>query len=227
MRVPFKKLWVIYLTMGFSMALFLVDQVSAFINTQTYGFEAYGWLSALGMKNNTAVVQGQYWRLLSANFLHGGLLHLVFNMFSLYVWGRFVEMIYGHGRTFGIVLGSALGTTALSFACTSANSLGASGIAFGLMGALLAFSKFNRPLYNQFFGGGMTAMVVVNLLYGFFASSVDAFGHLGGLAAGYLMARMLGMLSYKKWDKYSTLALVGYLILVVGSIALGFYRWSL
>lgn len=204
--------------------VFVLDSISSWYNTQLYGQSAYGWLSILGMKDNTSIIDGQWWRLITANFLHGGFQHILFNMISLYIWGRFVEMIYGHGRTVLIVLGAALGTTCLSFAFSPARSLGASGIVFGMMGALLAFSKFNRPMYQRFFGGGMTLMVVLNLFYGFFAASVDNFGHLGGLAGGYLAAQAVGILAHRRWTKWNYLALAAYLVLIILALWIGFHK---
>jgi rhomboid protease GluP len=213
--------WVTYAMIALCVVVFIWDTISSHINTVTYGFSAYGWPSALGMKDNAAIINGEWWRLITANFLHGGLQHIVFNMLSIYIWGRFVEMIYGHGRTALIILGSALGTTSLSFAFSAANSLGASGVAFGLMGALLAFGKYNRPLYQRFFGGGMTIMVVMNLLYGFFASSIDQFGHLGGLIGGYLVARTVGLLAYRRFTWTNLLCLVGYAAVIFTSLWIG------
>ena len=217
--------WVVYGMIALCVAVFIWDYLSGVVNTHTYGFSAYGWPSALGMKDNEAIIEGQWWRLLTANFLHGGFEHILFNMFSLYVWGRFVEMIYGHGRTAVIMLGAALATTCLSFACSGARSLGASGVVFGLMGALLAFGKYNRPLYERFFGGGMTVMVVLNLLYGFFASSVDNIGHLGGLIGGYLVARSVGLLAHRQFSWGNAAALAVYLAGICLSLWTGFHRW--
>ena len=216
--------WVIYSVMALCILVYILDTVSGWINTRIYGFNAYGWLSIFGMKDNDFILAGQWWRFLSANFLHGGLQHILFNMFSLYMWGRFVEGIYGHAKTAVIVLASSLMTTAISFAFSPNNSLGASGIAFGLMGALLAFGKHNPAAFERFFGGGMTAMVVINLLYGFFASSIDGFGHLGGLVGGFLGAMgAAGMIRHRAARETLPAAVVYTMVLVI-TVTIGFYR---
>lgn len=218
--------WVIFSVMALCILIFVLDTVSSWINTRIYGFDAYGWLSVFGMKDNDFIAAGQWWRFLSANFLHGGLQHIAFNMFSLYIWGRFVEGIYGHGKTVLVVLGSALMTTALSFALSPSNSLGASGIAFGLMGALLAFGVYNPSAFERFFGGGMTTMVVINLLYGFFVSSVDSFGHLGGLVGGFLAGLIAGGMIRRKTVRETLPALAGYLVVLAGAVIIGLWRWN-
>ena len=218
--------WVIYSVMALCILVYVLDTVSGWINSQIYGFNAYGWLSILGMKDNEFILAGQGWRFLTANFLHGGIQHILFNMFSLYMWGRFVEGIYGHGKTALIVLASALMTTAVSFAFSPNNSLGASGIAFGLMGALLAFGRHNRAAFERFFGGGMTAMVVVNLMYGFFASSIDGFGHLGGLIGGFLGAMAAAGMIRKRTTKETLPATAVFGLALAAAVAIGWFRWQ-
>ena len=216
--------WVSYAMIAICVVVFVWDTLSSRANTATYGFSAYGWPSVLGMKDNAAIMEGEWWRLITANFLHGGLQHILFNMFSIYIWGRFVEMIYGHGRMVLIIFGAALCTTCLSFAFSPARSLGASGVAFGLMGALMAFGKHNRPMYQRFFGGGMTVMVVVNLLYGFFASSIDNFGHLGGLIGGYLVARVVGLMANRRFTWTNLLCLLAYIAVIFTGLWIGYHR---
>jgi len=218
--------WVVYSVMALCILVYLLDTVSGWINSYIYGFNAYGWLSILGMKDNEFILAGQWWRFLTANFLHGGIQHILFNMFSLYMWGRFVENIYGHAKTLLIVLASALMTTAVSFAFSPNNSLGASGIAFGLMGALLAFGRHNPAAFERFFGGGMTAMVVINLLYGFFASSVDGFGHLGGLVGGFLGAMAAAGIIRNRAAKETLPAAAVFVLALVIAGLVGWNRWQ-
>ena len=206
--------------------VFVVDYLSSRINSGTFGFSAYGWPSVLGMKDSYAIADGQWYRLLTANFLHADFTHILFNMFSMYMWGRYVELLYGHGRTVMILLMAGLATTCVSFALSSGRSLGASGMVFGLMGALLAFGKYNRPMYRRFFGGGMTVMVILNLAYGFFTSNVDNFGHVGGLLGGYLAARCLGILMEPRFTWKSALACAGYAALIIVTLAIGRARWG-
>ena len=80
-------------------------------------------------------------------------------------------------------------------------------------------------MYDRFFGGGMTVMVVLNLLYGFFAASVDNFGHLGGLIGGYLAARSVGLLAHRQLSWGNAAALIAYLVGICLSLWIGFHRW--
>ena len=153
----------------------------------------------LNWGGNTAfnVQQGQWWRLLSASFLHAGILHLVMNMFGLWVIGKTVERIYGHRVFLLVYLGSALLASAFSlhFSAQYAVSVGASGAVFGIAGALLVAVLQHRKTLPQLFGkqmlSGMGFFVFYSLLQGFAKTGIDNAAHVGGLLAGALMALIL------------------------------------
>ena len=165
-RKPFfisrKKTYVTYILMGICILVFAVD----------YGLRLYlAWkyevdislLKELGMKSNELIIQGQWWRLFSAIFLHGDLTHLGFNMLALYIWGRHIEVLFGRWRYVVIFLLAGLLSTAASFAFTAANSLGASGAIYGLFGALLYFRKYDKLLFNKIFGVQIFIYIAVTL----------------------------------------------------------------
>jgi membrane associated rhomboid family serine protease len=152
--------------------VFLVQQANA---SFTGRFVLFGY----------AVQSGQYYRLLTAAFLHANITHIAFNMFSLYVIGTQVERVLGTVRYAVLYLLAAVGGTAASYAFTApgAASLGASGAIFGLLGALLVIVRRLRLDPGQ-----LLAMLGLNLAFGFLVPGIDWRAHLGGLFVGALVA---------------------------------------
>jgi len=134
---------------------------------------------------SVGVADGEYYRLLSAAFLHGGFLHLLLNMYALYLFGPQLESALGRGRFLALYLVSALGGTALSYAFSAPNqpSLGASGAIFGLLGAYLVLSRKLRRDTRS-----VLVLLAINFGYGFIVPGIDWRAHLGGLVAGTLVA---------------------------------------
>ncbi|MCA1613103.1 MAG: rhomboid family intramembrane serine protease [Acidobacteria bacterium] len=173
-------------------------------------------LVAYGAKVNSRIAQGgEWWRLVTPIFLHVqlpglGPLHLLANMYGLWQLGPYVERLYGSARfvVFWVAAGVAgsvasfltvrpdMQTNVLGrflFRSFDAPTAGASGALFGLIGVLLVFGiKFRHELpagFRRAFGFGMLPMVFVNVLIGYFGRGlVDNAGHMGGLAAGVLLA---------------------------------------
>lgn len=148
--------------------------------------------------NSTSEVQkGEWWRLLSATFLHSGFIHLVLNMVGLYTAGVVVERIYGARQFALIYLGSALLGSALSlhFSAQQAVSVGASGAVFGVTGALWVAMRQNRSKLPQAFGKQMVTnlgfFIVYSLFQGFTHAGIDNAAHVGGLVGGAALAYML------------------------------------
>jgi membrane associated rhomboid family serine protease len=134
------------------------------------------------------VASGELWRLLTAAFLHGGVLHLLLNMYAVYLFGPQLESAFGRARFLVLYLVSALGGSAASYTFSSplTPSLGASGAVFGLLGASLVVSrKLGRD------ASFLYVLLAVNLAFGFVAANIDWKAHLGGLAAGALTASAL------------------------------------
>lgn len=131
------------------------------------------------------VADGEYYRLLTAAFLHGGLLHLALNMYALYLFGPPLEAVFGRVRFVALYLASALGGSALSYAFSDprAPSLGASGAVFGLLGAFLVVSRRLRRDTRT-----VLVLLVINFAYGLIVPRIDWRAHLGGFIAGSLVA---------------------------------------
>ncbi len=178
------------------------------------------------MKINIAIIAGQWWRLITPVFLHGDITHIGFNMLALYVWGRYVEALYGRLRFVVIYLLAGILGVAASFAITGAHSLGASGAVFGLFGALLYFRKYDKNLFNVIFGVQILVYLGISLFYGFTQSSVDNMGHIGGLVGGFLAAWFVGLLSERNTKRNIILGAVIYGACFIGLMFLGYMHWT-
>lgn len=141
-------------------------------------------LVAMGGKFGLLVfTHGEWWRLLSANFLHANLLHLAFNTMSLYNLGPLAEEFYGGSRflVFYIVTG-VVGFLASCF-WSPGVSIGASASICGLVGVMYGLS---RKTYNTELRSVVGRWIIAIVLFGFFVPAIDNAAHLGGLAAGIL-----------------------------------------
>lgn len=144
-----------------------------------------------GAISGIEVAQGQWWRLLSGMFLHGGLIHLFFNMWALRVIGPFVERLYGHATYFLIYMVAGLGGSVATCLWNPLGiSVGASGAIFGLLGAIIAFFlTHRRSMPAEVFRSYMKRMaflVAINLVIGFSVPRVDNSAHVGGLLTGFV-----------------------------------------
>jgi rhomboid protease GluP len=142
--------------------------------------------AALGVKANSLIVAGQYWRLFSPMLLHGSLIHLGFNMYALYILGQRLERYFGHVRFFSLYAVSGFAGNILSFYLTPASSLGSSTAIFGLLGAEGVFIYQHRKLFGERFKGALRQIIqvaVINLIIGL-SPGIDNWGHIGGLLGG-------------------------------------------
>lgn len=159
-------------------------------------------LLAWGGNHLPATVQ-QPWRLLSATFLHGGIIHLAFNMWALWDTGRLAERFYGNLQLalIYLVAGLAGSIASLFFAARTGVSVGASGAIFGVVGCLLAaiFTKAHKlpAALVASMRSSMLMFVGYSLFMGFVVGFIDNAAHIGGLVAGFLM----GMVLAEKFDE--------------------------
>lgn len=186
---------------------------------------------ALWGANHLPLTIEQPWRLLTATFLHGGIVHLAFNMWALWDTGRLAERFYGNPQLLLIYLVAGLSgsVASLFFAARTGVSVGASGAIFGVVGCLLAaiFTKAHKlpPALVQSMRSSMLMFVGFSLFMGFTAGFIDNAAHIGGLAGGFVM----GMVLAEKFDvdEYRRQAPVrAVLALVLAALLLG-GAWAL
>ncbi|MDE6284714.1 MAG: rhomboid family intramembrane serine protease, partial [Bacilli bacterium] len=151
-------------------------------------------LLQFGANYSSLIQQGQVWRLLTSAFLHIGIIHLLVNMYSLYIIGSQVETFMGKWKYLAIYLISAISGNLLSVACnTDVLSAGASGAIFGLMGSLLYFGYHYRLYLNDALRRQIIPILLLNLLIGFTFPGIDNAAHIGGLIGGYLTTMAIGI----------------------------------
>ena len=158
-----------------------------------------GDLLGLLWLDKAALAAGEWWRLVSPTLVHGSILHLLFNMYFLYLVGPLVEQLYGSGRFLLVYLLTAAAASVASYLFGSAvPSVGASGAIFGLCGVLLAVSQAHRPILDRRGRALMSqigGLVVINLVLGFgiagMGGGIDNAAHVGGLLAGLWLGFVL------------------------------------
>jgi rhomboid protease GluP len=177
-----------------------VTNIIIFINIVMYIITSYlSWniwdantevLIFLGAKYNELIQKGEYYRLVTAMFLHGGILHIGLNMYVLKSIGTLIESTYGKLKFLLIYLLSGISSSLFSYFFSPAVSIGASGAIFGLMGAALIFGIKMRQKIGRDFLRSILQVILVNLILGFSISNIDNFGHLGGLIGGLVITSL-------------------------------------
>lgn len=182
-----------------------------------------GWIFDHGALYGPLVAVGDWWRLITAAFLHYGPIHLGMNMLALWWFGGAVESALGRGRFLLLYLVSGLaGSAGALLASPNQVTVGASGAIFGMLGALLILQ---RQATGSFAGPALT-MIVVNLAFTFAVPNISYGGHLGGLAGGILGTLALGRFG-RGHAAYGRLGLlgVGSLVAIGGaSVAIAYLK---
>lgn len=148
-------------------------------------------LIPLGAIYEPAIQKGEWWRLITGMFLHGGIMHLFMNMVSLYLAGVFLEKLI-HTKRFVLTYllsGVVAGLVSLWWHDKPMVAIGASGAIFGLYGtllALIAFRVFDAAI-NKFLLILLACTAGYSLIVGFLSEGIDNSAHLGGLAAGFML----------------------------------------
>jgi len=186
------------------------------INTAVF---VLGFLLSLSPEGNTLIddfamwpvgiaVQGEWYRLITAAFLHGGLLHIGFNMYVLYLLGPVLERALGSARFLLLYLMAALGGSVASYATSAPNTLsvGASGAVFGLMAALLVVGRRFRHDVGQ-----VAMLLAINFAIGFIIPGIDWRAHLGGALTGAAMAAVMAYAPAQSRVLWQTLGTLGVL----------------
>jgi len=146
-------------------------------------------LLRFGAMYGPLIANGEYWRLLTAMFLHVGTTHLAVNSIGLLILGMQVERLFGHYRFAAMYILAGLSGSVASFAFNSIGvAAGASGAIFGVFGALVAFFVVRRNIMGEMGRQTLTGLLVllaINLFYGFASPGIDNFAHVGGFVAGF------------------------------------------
>ena len=223
---------------GICVVIFVLELLMApgRVNTQLgFGFLAPDLEVGVRLGASGALIvfdYGRWWTILSAGWLHGGLLHIAFNMYWVHQLGPVMVRLFGVPRAAIIyLLSSAMGflvTSAMPvvapwmpFANRNSVTLGASAAVFGWLGALICYS---RQTSGRMFMRQVMGIAIPLVLFGLLIPGIDNWAHLGGLAGGYLLASRYGPNTEERPGQVLT-ALV---LLVVSLLAvpLSFLSWS-
>lgn len=143
---------------------------------------------------SSMVANGQIYRLLTCAFVHGNILHLLFNCYALFVIGSQLEGFVGKLKYLLIYLFSAISGSLMSIVFIKDSfSIGASGAIFGLMGAIVYFGYHYRVYLGSVIKSQIVPLILFNLVLGFMLNGVDNFAHIGGLIGGFLITIGLGI----------------------------------
>ena len=199
---PVRKATVTQVLIGINAVAFVLELVA--------GMDVV--ISQWGMSPLAVSVGGEWWRLLTAAFLHGGILHIAFNMYVLWVIGPQLESLFGHVRFIVLYLLAALGGSVASFAFGPVNSVsvGASGAIFGLMAALIVAGRSMRADVTQ-----IVILLAINVVIGFVAPGIDWRAHLGGAVVGAVVAAIMSYAPAQSrvlWQTLGCLAVTGVLV---------------
>ncbi len=149
----------------------------------------------------------QYYRLITSSFLHIGILHLLFNMYALYIIGAQIENFYGKVKYLIIYLGSAIFGSLLSICFHDGISAGASGAIFGLLGAILYFGYHYRLYLGNVLQSQIIPIIILNLFLGFITPGIDNACHIGGLISGIFLSMACGINKDRKMEKINGIVL--------------------
>jgi membrane associated rhomboid family serine protease len=184
-----------------------------------------GSLLEAGAMIPSLVAQGQWYRLVTAMFLHVGVFHLALNSFALYLFGSLVEQVLGTVRFLAVYLVTGFVASAASFAIGDPRTaaVGASGAVFGLLGVWLAYNLRRRSLSMARANVQWALMLIaINLAIGFAIPGIDNVAHLGGLVAGVAAGFLVEGLGRRAVRVATQVA--GLAVLLVGAAALVAWR---
>lgn len=162
-------------TVGIGISMFLLGQSAL-------------WLDLFALDKLAILVDGEYWRLITPVLVHGSIIHLLFNMYALWIIGPIVETLYGPVRYLSLYLLCAAAGSAASYVFSDARlSVGASGAVFGLFGVLLVADRIHKPALTRNARNltqQIAILIAINLFIGFSVPNIDNAAHIGGLVAG-------------------------------------------
>lgn len=186
--------------------MFLFGGLKAFSNPRIY--------ILFGAQIGNLISMGEWFRLITSMFVHGGLFHIFFNMMALFYVGNIVERAYGPSRLITIyMLSGIFGNILTHFFIPYAISVGASGAIFGLIGLLFGagFRHDTPVILKPITGTALLPIILINVIWGFLpGANINNFAHLGGVAVGFTFGWLTPIrytkTSYKVWKILSYIA---------------------
>jgi len=186
---------IIYTNVGMYVISLLMNPTRMGLSANPFNFlsPSSNALILLGSTGTIPIDQmHRWWTLISANYLHGGILHILFNMIALYQIGPLVLREYGVGRSISLYTLGGVSGFLVSYLVGIPFTLGASAAICSLIGASLYYGKSRGGAYGQAVYKQISGWVVGLFLFGFLVPGINNWGHGGGIVGGIIIGYLLG-----------------------------------
>ncbi len=217
-----KTPWITYALIAANVLVWLMLKILSVKTNTDYS----GLLVPYGAKANSLILDGEYWRFISAMFLHLNEIHLLLNCYSLYMVGSQVEKLFGHINMVVIYFVAGFVGSIASFAFSINVSVGASGAIFGLLGAMFYFAIKRPSLLKSSFGANLITTLVINLVYGIMNERIDNYAHLGGLVGGFLTTGAVVYTAKEETLKDKLSRAVAFILIIVVTLGGLYYSFN-
>ncbi len=210
-------------------ALLAINVLVFIIMTVAGGTENINVLVRFGAVAKPLVANGQWWRLLTACFIHIGFFHIMFNMYFLYQLGPVFERLYGSVNFLIIYLLAGIMGNLVSFAFGANNtvSAGASTSLYGMFGlALGMMMNYKDDAMLRSFGASFVSIIVINIVYSLMNPRVGMLGHMGGLLGGVILAGVFPVINKELASSTRLISVAAFVILAFLFIKIGMNSFS-
>jgi rhomboid protease GluP len=212
---------IIYINIVFFVLALLLQPRAIFTGGSLFGFLAPSGQSLflLGASGSLPVIEySRFWTLISASFLHGGILHIIFNMMALYQLGPFVAREFGFHRFISLYLVTGMAGFAVSVFAGVAFTIGASASICGLIGAIIYYGKSRGGHYGEAIYKQAMGWVIGLIIFGIIFSGINNWAHGGGLLSGILLAWIMGYNDLRQENAASKL--LAYVLILATAVIL-------
>jgi rhomboid protease GluP len=170
-----------------------INLVMAIILIVTGGFDTENLVKFGALVPILVTEEGEYYRIITAMFLHGGFLHLLSNSFVLYYIGAYMERLVGPKKYLLIYMISGIISSlfVLFLASDLSVTIGASGAIFGVIGGLLVLTFLRKEWFSDHSIRTIRQLIIINVVITFLLPTISIPGHMGGLIAGILIGYLM------------------------------------
>jgi len=212
---------------GINVAVFLVNLAQGASLGRNGGSLFENWLliaQAVDSNGNlVGVAEGQWYRMLTAAFLHGGIIHLAFNMYFLWIVGTAMEATVGRWRYLALYLATALSGSAGALVLSpNSPTVGASGALFGILGAAVVFERQGHHVL----GGQALGIAVINFAITFLIPNISIGGHLGGFVGGLIAGLALSRFGrgHAVYGRLGVAGVAGLVAVAAGGVVVAYLK---